>query len=259
MTSPAGRRSGWHGLLTPSNPGTRCNFTTIYRYLTPIRLALNYKNLKYKTEWIEYPDIEAHCKKIGAPPTDKKADGRDHYTLPVIYDPSTKAVVADSIAIVKYLDTAYPDTPQLFPDGTDAFQTAYNMLIRPTVIMPMLNIIVCRICGILNPPSAEYFRKTREVQFGKKLEELGTESDWTALEAGLERVKVCLDANGKGKDLLAMGDKITFADLLLASILIWGRVVTGEDSEDWKRITALHDGKWAKFLEQFTKYEFVDV
>ena len=133
------------------------------------------------------------------------------------------------------------------------------MLLRPTVVVPVLHILLSRICGVLNPPSAEYFRKTREIAFGKKLEELGSESDWVALEEGLGRVKTCLDANGKGKDLLAMGDRITQSDVILASILIWVRRVAGEDSEDWKRIAAFHDGKWAMFLQQFSSYEFVDV
>ncbi|KAI0682851.1 hypothetical protein BC835DRAFT_807562, partial [Cytidiella melzeri] len=57
------------------------------------RYALNYKGIPYRTEWVEYPDIEPLCKKIGGSATAKKEDGRDHYTLPMIYDPSTGEVV----------------------------------------------------------------------------------------------------------------------------------------------------------------------
>lgn len=175
----------------------------------------------------------------------------------MIYDYSTKAVVADSGAIAKYLDTTYPDTPRLFPAGTDAFQTLVQHIIRPTITTPILSILLARIWGVLNPPSQEYFRRTREAAFGKKLEDV--QGDWGALEEGLGRLKSCLDANGEGKNLLFMGDRITYADIQLASMLLWIKVVAGEESEDWTRIVTLHNGTWAKFMAQFSKYEHVDL
>ena len=220
---------------------------------------MNLKGLKYKTTWVEFPDIEAVCKKIGAPATGKKADGSDYYTLPVIYDPSTKAIIADSAPIAKYLDATYPDTPRLFPDGTDAFQALFSSLLVPSVMVPLLHILLSRINALLNPPSQAYFRGTREALFGKKLEEVGDESDWETLEAGLARIKASLDANGEGKGLLLMGDKITYSDIFLVSLLLWVRVTAGEESDDWKRITTLHDGTWAKYVAQFSPYEFVDL
>jgi glutathione S-transferase len=215
--------------------------------------------LKYKTEWVEYPDIETVCKKIGAPPTDKKADGRDYYTLPVIYDPSTKAVVADSPVIVKYLDNTYPDTSRLFPEGTQAFQRVFHHLVIPTVITPGLHIVLYRVWKLLNPPSQAYFRQTREVLFGQNLEDIGGEEYWKNLENGLVRLKECLELNGEGKDMLFAGDRITYADFQLASAFVWIRVVCGKESEDWKRLSSIHGGKWSKFLQQFEKYEYVDV
>lgn len=214
--------------------------------------------MKYKTEWIEYPDIEEHCKRIGAPPTEKKPDGRDHYTLPVIYDPNTKTVVADTETIAKYLEKTYPGTPRLFPEGTHAFQAAFSQFLVPTTVATFY-IIVDRICSLLNPRSVEYFRRTREEAFGKKLEELASEGDWKKLESELDSLKKCLDANGEGKDLLLMGDKITWADIEIASWLRWMKMVVGEESEDWKRLTTLHGGRWAKIGEQFARYEYIDL
>ncbi|KZP02399.1 hypothetical protein FIBSPDRAFT_808778, partial [Athelia psychrophila] len=43
------------------------------------RLALNIKGLPYRTVWVEYPDIEQLCKKIGAAKTNSAAAP---YTLP---------------------------------------------------------------------------------------------------------------------------------------------------------------------------------
>jgi len=223
------------------------------------RYVLNYKGLKYRTEWVEYPDIENLLKKIGATPTEKKPDGRDHYTLPVIYDPSTESVVMDSDSIARYLEKTYPDTPKLFPEGTLAFQHAFCLLIRPTVMTPILNLVVAGVWKLLRPRSQEYYRETMEASFGRKLEEIGSEDDWKALESGLERTRDCLDANGEGKNVLLMGDRIVWADILLASVVIWLRVTAGEDSDDWKRLVSLHGGRWAEFMEQFAKYEFIDI
>jgi len=220
------------------------------------RYTLNYKGLPYKTEWVEYPDIEALCKRLGAPPTGKKPDGRDQYTLPVIYDPSTKKAVADSLAIAKYLDSTYPDTPQVVPPGLDAFQAVFLDSIVGLVVLPGLLILLSRIAGYLGPQSAEYFRTTREERFGAKLEDMNKPEQWEALEQGFGKVKDYILANGEGKDLVLLGNKskITFSDIQIASVLIWLKTLMGENSEDWKRVAGFQDGFWLKFMKQFEQF-----
>ncbi|KAJ7277095.1 hypothetical protein C8J57DRAFT_1060832 [Mycena rebaudengoi] len=61
-----------------------------------------------------------------AAPTRNKPDGRPHYMLPMIHDPSTGAVVSESNKITEYLDKAYPDTPRLLPAWTAAFQRVFE-------------------------------------------------------------------------------------------------------------------------------------
>lgn len=219
---------------------------------------LNYKALPYKTEWVEYPDIEALCKKFGVPPTGKTPDNaRDYYTVPLIYDPSTSKHVVDSLDIGKYLDEAYPDTPKLFPPGLNAFQLSFNSGFLYTYMIPVFMIIISRTCASLNPRSNEYFRRTREAVFGK-LEDLNTPEQWDKVESAWGQLKSFFLENGKGKDTLFAGDTITYSDIQIASVLIWARTVCGADSEDWKRMAAMHDGFWGKFLAQFEKYENVD-
>lgn len=94
---------------------------------------------------------------------------------------------------------------------------------------------------------------------GKTLEEIPSQDDWTALERGLATVGDCLDANGEGMDMLLMGDNITWADFQLASLLVWLRVATGQDSEHWAKLLELHGGRWGRFMQQFEKYESVDI
>lgn len=220
--------------------------------------SLNFKGLPYKTEWVEYPDIEAFCLKLDVPPTSRKADGRPHYTLPMIYDPLTKTTVVDSAEIAKYLDKAYPSTPKLFPEGTEALQAVFLDHAWSVIGAPLFMNIILRTCLALNPRSQEYFRTTREVMFGKKLEELGSEESWKLLEAGFGKLDTWLGANGPGKDSLFLGNKICFSDIQVASFLKWTRVVCGEDSPDWERIAGWNGGKWKRLTEEFDRYAVVD-
>lgn len=66
------------------------------------RYALGFKSIRYETVLIEHTEIEAVCKKIGAPPTGTKPDGSVTYTVLFMYDPSTKTAVADSVKIAEY-------------------------------------------------------------------------------------------------------------------------------------------------------------
>ena len=46
-----------------------------YGISSPVRYALNYKKLAYKTVWIEYHEIEPVAKKVGAKATRHKPNG----------------------------------------------------------------------------------------------------------------------------------------------------------------------------------------
>jgi len=43
--------------------------------LSPVRYALNYKKLPYKTVWVEYLEIEPVAKKVGAKATKTRPNG----------------------------------------------------------------------------------------------------------------------------------------------------------------------------------------
>ncbi|KAI0026666.1 hypothetical protein K488DRAFT_65398, partial [Vararia minispora EC-137] len=88
------------------------------------RLALSVKGILHKTFWVDWPDIAAEAIKVGAPPTGER-DGKPRYTVPFIYDPTTRRAISDSQTIIAYLETQYPDTPRLFPQRTRALQAAF--------------------------------------------------------------------------------------------------------------------------------------
>lgn len=217
---------------------------------------MNYKGLAFETVWVEYPDIKDVSQKLGAAPTIDE-DGTENYTLPMIHDPSTGAVIQESRAIAEYLDVTYPDTPRVIPDGTRGLQLAFsdamvhNLAALSQFALPAVN-------AVLNPRSAEYFRRTREASLGMTMEQLlpsgeRREKQWKRLEDAVGNMDKWF-----GKDSLLIGgspDTPIFADFELAGRFIWAKKVFGADSEEWKSMSSWHGGRWARLVQSLEKYE----
>lgn len=221
------------------------------------RIALNFKGLEFNTEWLEYPDIEAAMKKIGAKPTMKKGDGsgKDHYTLPVIHDSKTGKAVSESFEIALYLDDTYPDKPLLFPSNSRAAIAVWQELFSAKVITNMMPFMLPLTCWSLNPRSQEYFRATREAWYKVKLEEWcpeGPKRDaaWDKIKEGLDVLSGCLDKNPKKPFLF--GDTFTYGDVIIAGWLVWVRLRVS--SAEWTKLSGWNDGRWNKLVEDTTKY-----
>lgn len=175
------------------------------------------------------------------------------YTLPMIHDPSTGAVIADSGLIAEYLDATYPNTPKLFPPGTKALQHAFLAAHRPT-LSALWQITMPATPTILNPPSQVYFRNTKfgpnlknEILSGKQREE-----QFVKLKEGFGVVNELLQ---KEEGPFIMGETVTFVDLVIASYIMWIRKLWGEDSAEWTEVKGWHMGRWAALLMSLEKYE----
>ncbi|KAJ7015781.1 hypothetical protein C8F04DRAFT_1171671 [Mycena alexandri] len=205
------------------------------------RYALNFKGLSYRTEWIEYPDIEALCKKIGAPHTRNKPDGRPHYTLPVIHDLST-----GSDLLLTSISLTHPSRRNCRRDAALALTPAIGLFVIPSVPR------------ILNPASLEYFHITRGALFGKKLDEVIPTGDaygpaWQKLKDSFGKIDSWIRANGEESTYI-MGDTICYADLFIAAYVLWFKLVL---PEKWDEAKTWHEGRWEKLLENTAKYEAV--
>ncbi|OJT03278.1 hypothetical protein TRAPUB_6146 [Trametes pubescens] len=228
------------------------------------RFTLNIKGIRYKTVWVEHPDIPALSRKIGAPPTSHDADGAPQYTLPAIYDPNTKTALADSAVIVRYLDKTYPDTPRLIPAGTDALHAAFDRACHFLLDSDLVPLVVNESANVLLPRGAAYFRATREATFGGPLQEIAPlgsakrEKHWAGVKKAFSAFARWIQADGVDKPFL-LGDLIGFADVTLASFLVFMRVVLGEDSKEWADLKTWDGGRWARYAEAFKRYESVDV
>ncbi|KAI6099268.1 hypothetical protein EDD16DRAFT_1659791 [Pisolithus croceorrhizus] len=214
------------------------------------RFVLSYKGLPFRFEWVEYPDIAPRMKEIGAR-KNKLADGREMYTLPVLSDPNTNALITDSWEIAEYLEKTYPEKP-IFPNKSKglilAFDTAVFGLGRAAVAFPFL-----RASRILRERSAEYFITTREALLGKKISEFspeGPERDehWAIIKGAIDILKQWYDKE-EGKWL--MGDVFSYADIIIASRLFWfKRILHGDE---WEKVVGWHDGRWGKLLTDVEK------
>ena len=184
-------------------------------------------------------------KEIGAAPS-KRSDGSAIYTLPVLRDPNTSAVITDSFDIAVYLDNTYPEKPVLPKDAKgliSAFETAFYYQLMPAYLF-----FVMRGVEILKKPSADFYITTREKAFNKKFAEfspVGPERDqhWAIVEKALASVKTWYDKT-EGKWL--MGKTFSHADIVIATAILWFKKVLHED--EWERMAAWHDGQWARLL-----------
>ncbi|KAJ6611737.1 hypothetical protein B0H10DRAFT_1882561 [Mycena sp. CBHHK59/15] len=221
------------------------------------RYSLNYKGIPYKTVWTEYPDIELVSRVLGAPPSRKKPDGRPHYTLPMIHDPSTGVFISDSTKIAEYLDKTFPETPRLMPPGTVGFHRAF--VDEATASLgPLFLYGLPASHAYLNPASQTYFRRTREESFGKTLEAMVPTGEdhivaWQRLKDGLGKMDGWIRANGDDSRYI-MGDTLCFADIWMASFVIWIRLVM---PERWEEVKIWHGSRWGKLLESLEAFESV--
>ncbi|KAF7296822.1 Glutathione transferase fungal specific class A [Mycena indigotica] len=217
------------------------------------RYALDFKGLAYTTEWVEYPDIEGVVKALGGAPTGKKADGRPHYTLPMIRDLGTGQVVTDSLNIAIYLDKTYPDKP-LMPGGDWALIPAFESAIQP-LLSNQLPFGIPASQALLNPPSATYFRATREVMFAQTMEDMlpapGSEREttqWAKVQAAWNTIDGWLTTAGTK---YFGGAERNYADLYVAAYVFWIRTVFTEDK--WRDFATWHGGRWALLLDTVEK------
>jgi len=218
-------------------------------YLTKIyctlRFTLSYKSLPFVTVWVEYSEIATVMKSIGAK-QNKRTDGSDAYTVPVVSDPNTGALITDSLEIASYLEKTYPEKP-IFPHNSEALIRAFDSAYMGLII-PAMKFVFGRTVEILSPASAKFFIEARLKDFklpwaeflseGPKLE-----AEWQLLESGYNTVYEWYQkSNGKW----IMGDTFSYADIIVACWLLAFKRVLTED--EWARISSWNGGKWAQVL-----------
>ncbi|MBR1144766.1 glutathione S-transferase family protein [Bradyrhizobium sp. AUGA SZCCT0431] len=142
--------------------------------------------------------------------------------VPVLLDGDTSVV--DSWTIANYLEDKYPDRPSLFGgEGGRAMARMLNWWGDVTVIGGLSPMIVADIPLNLKPVDAAYFRKSREVRFGKPLEEVVADRDETV--EGFRRSLDPLRLTLKTQSYLG-GEQPNYADYIVFGGFQWARVVS---------------------------------
>jgi len=124
----------------------------------------------------------------------------------------------------------------------------------PLVLLPTTN--------IQDDKGKVYFRKTREEWFGKKLEDFSLkgptkEGYWKALKETFDKIAGALDQNPPDSKWVAGGSEPTRADFIIASDLIWVRLIFQEGEKE-RRIEAWNNGRWGKMLKDTEQWQRVD-
>ncbi|KAK4693882.1 hypothetical protein P7C71_g3598, partial [Lecanoromycetidae sp. Uapishka_2] len=186
------------------NPSTHQTFTA--------RLVLNYKQIPYKTEWTEYPDIAPKLKSLRLSPNDDATP----YTIPTICDTNGKYMM-DSRKIASELEKQYPE-PSLHLDSpilpkVQAVLAQAHAFLRGVVLPPIPT-------NLLRDPSAEYFLRTREARFGMPLSQVareqGGEEAWKGAEPAFNKIGELLREQGGP---FIMGKIVSYADFVIVSVL----------------------------------------
>ncbi|KAH7906584.1 hypothetical protein BJ138DRAFT_1162296 [Hygrophoropsis aurantiaca] len=185
------------------------------------RYTLNYKSIPFTTTWAEYPDIEPTMRALGAQPTAGNVSGPTAakdirrptptplYTLPVIHDHYTGAIVSDSLAIAEYLERTYPNRTTIFPaldaagaslsfdePASSALPIGHNAKSPPSdvnvtslfvtkafhraflrTMAPTVHYASFRAAEMLNERSRTFYARTREERWGVRWGGFSQESD----------------------------------------------------------------------------------
>ena len=210
---------------------------------------MSYKGLPFVTVWVEYSQIATVMKSIGAKQI-KRPKGPDAYTVPVVSDPNTGALITDSIEIASYLEKTYPEKP-IFPHNSEALIRAFDNAVVG-LIMPAVKFLIGRSAEILSPDSAKFYMDVRSKEFKLPWDEFVSEGAKREMEEALEKgYNTMYEWYQKSNGKWIMHDTFSYADILVACYLLWYKQVMKED--EWAWISSLNGGKWAQVLADVEK------
>lgn len=242
------------------------------------RFALNFKQLPYATTWVGMLDIAKVRRELGAPACRKFADGDDFYTLPVVRDPATGAVVGDSFDIAVYLEQAYPESGggSLFPEQpldfafapTVAFPTLLTLpsnsqhprygrfnLSADTLFTSFASLIADGMP--LDPATADEVRAEFARRAGVRPGLPAFTLDGAARRAVLDDFEAALDGLAKlygehDNGPFILGTRVSYADFIVGAWLRMYRVALPK--EEWAQLRTWHSGTFGRLHDALDAY-----
>lgn len=178
-----------------------------------MRAILNYKNIPYRTEWLEFPDIRPTLKSFGIPPNDP-SEHFDH-SIPAVKLPDGTFVM-ESAQVAQALEKYQPDPP-VYPDSESAIRaqelvTQFGNRLSVAYLHRLPDML-------LTPESAKWYHEARTRLIGASLYDLRDSPDlgegvaWKNAEPTFAVLKEFLSENPEGP--YAMGQQVSYADFVL--------------------------------------------
>ncbi|MCL7928435.1 glutathione S-transferase N-terminal domain-containing protein [Halomonas llamarensis] len=172
----------------------------------------------------------------------------DYDKVPVLCDGDK--IVTDSFAIMRYLDTAYPEAPLLGERVSYRRVLFFKHFVERSVTPSLFRIVALDLLAAIHPDDRAYFRETREARFGCTLEEFHQpEQGRQALQKTLAPVRELLRETP-----FLDGETPSGADYLLFGSIMWAYCVSEEplvppadEVAHWfERMLAQYDGLAAR-------------
>ncbi|KAK2728934.1 glutathione s-transferase [Colletotrichum kahawae] len=211
----------------PSRDGTCWSLNT-----WKTRLALNFKGVDYKTEWLEYPDIAGRLQAAGL---EGDPDQIRPFTCPAVQFPDGTYIM-NSKKIIARLEADYPEPP-LYHDAELSEEALKHIAPVWGALGPLMIPVVPR--EVLNERSAEYFWRTRKEHLGMSLDEFeeknGGEKAWEKAKKPIEDATALLN---KTEGPFFLGDKVSYADFLYVGAIAMAKRL---NEENYRRIVEISD------------------
>lgn len=112
----------------------------------------------------------------------------------------------------------------------------------------------------LAPRGHAFFRETRELDWGCKMEEIcppeKQADQWARVEEAFSMLTSWFEAAGDGRLFLLGADEgqICHADTQILGMLKWVQTIFGPDSEEWRRVETFDGGRWIRFTAVMDKW-----
>ncbi|KIK35775.1 hypothetical protein CY34DRAFT_811892 [Suillus luteus UH-Slu-Lm8-n1] len=129
----------------------------------------------------------------------------------------------------------------IFPNNSEPFIRELNSTFA-SLLLPAIKPLFARTAELLSPVSGKFFTEARSVYVPLPWG-VGHDEDWDPLEKMYNTV---YEWYQKTDGKWIMGDTFSYADITVASSLLWYKRVAKEDG--WARISSWNGEKWAQLL-----------
>jgi len=202
-------------------------------YCWRTRMALRHKGLAFESLPWHFVEKDRIAESGGTRVPVLVADGRQ---------------IADSWAIARHLDAAYPNAPPLMADAAARARAKFIETWCATTLFPLLvPLAVPAVFEIIAEKDKSYFRESREARFGCRIEDVSKDFD-AERTALIKALTPAADALTESPYLA--GDAPDYADYILFGTLMWPYTVSPNEMIDpqsplgtwFARLLNAHDG-----------------